>query len=133
MIINQSNYFSFKKLIESPRSVYLQKIFVAHLKIDELLSENMRLQAQIDPKPAKEQKIKPDFYKTFSHFPKAKEDTVKPFLGGLQKTFAKKNTNLSPVESKTEKVEEDFKKNSHEIEKLKNELRYDRIFLIFSH
>lgn len=130
MTTNQSNYFYFKKFIETRRSVYLQKIFVAHLKIDELLSENMRLQAQFDPKPAaKEQKIKPDFYKTFSHFPKAKEDSTKPFfLGNLQKTIAKKNTNLSPVESKTEKVEEDLKKSSQEIEKLKNELRFILFF-----
>ena len=125
MKTNQSIIFFYKKFIQTLRSVYLQQLFVAHLKIDEILAENMKLQAQLQPKE-KESKIKPNFYNTFSHFPKFKETSINQSFGkNLKKPVFSKDTESLTLHNKekTEKVEEDFKKNSEEIEKLKQELR----------
>lgn len=104
------------------------------MKIDELLTENTKLLAQTNIKP-KEQKTKPNFYNTFSHFPKFKDPSQTPpsnnennkFFGPLKKTSLNKSLTSYPVDEKTQKVEEELKRNSEDIEKLKNELRF--IFL----
>ena len=105
----------------------MQKIFVAHMKIDELLSENAKIQAQIGPKPEKT-KNTPNFYNTFSHFPNFKDTSSiqndKPsFLNQIRKSSLNKSL-TSFTDQNNEAVEADFKKNSENIEKLKEELRF---------
>jgi len=106
----------------------LQKIFVAHMKIDELLSENAKIQAQIGPKPEKS-KNTPNFYNTFSHFPKFKDTSSIPndkpsILNQIKKTSLNKSLTSFNNDQNNKAVEADFKKNSESIEKLKEELRF---------
>lgn len=100
-------------------------MFTAHLKIDELLSQNTKLQAQIGPKLEKNKINAPNFYNTISHFPKYKESNTftneKPKISGpVKKTNLNKSVTLF---SNYEKSEKELKKNSDDIEKLKYELR----------
>ena len=105
----------------------MEKLFVAHMKIDELLSENSKLQAQIGPKTEKpKKKDTPQFYNTFSHFPKFNESTSSPFKNDQPLFNQKKpslNKSLTSFSNEDKTVEAEFQKNSENIEKLKLELR----------
>ena len=109
------------------RTVYLEKLFVAHMKIDELLAENAKLQAQIGPKVEKVKKNDaPKFYNTFSTFPKFREsgsfsNDIK--ASNEKKASLNKSLSFSNAHENDLKIEAELQKNSDNIEKLKMELR----------
>ena len=131
MTQNQSNliYLNRTGVKFIKRSVYLEKLFIAHMKIDELLAENSKLQCQVGPKPEKTKQT-PNFYNTFSHFPKFKDSSEtsfiqeKPFLGQIKRPSLNKSFTSFSNDDKMKNVEVEFQKNSENIEKLKHELRF---------
>ena len=103
------------------------------MKIDELLAENAKLQAQIEPKVDKpKKKDAPLFYNTFSTFPKFRESgsfTNENKTANQKRTSLNKSLSLSQTQEADQKIEAELQKNSDNIEKLKLELRLIYVYV----